>query len=104
MCIIKSNLKYGYILLIKLYYGIVLTNSSTSTLWKLNSDETKIIEGNIHKDNYKNTNESLLHEDDLIFNIISSSVHFGESWIKGDIEYLCTNCHNVANNSLPDKY
>lgn len=99
----KSFIKYVYLILIEFSFGIVLTNSRSSTVWKLNSDETKIIEGKItaqEQDTYKRTNKSPeIFEDDLIFSIISSTVHFGESWIKGDtIEYICSNCHNLPNN------
>lgn len=95
----KSDIKCVYIIFIKFCCGIILTDSRSSTIWKLNSDETKIIEGKPLQNIYKRTNESNQQiEDDLIFNIISSTVHFGESWIKGDIGYVCTNCHNLPNN------
>lgn len=100
----RSVIKYVYFVLLEFCCGIVLTNSRSSTIWKLNSDETKIIEEK-PQDIYKRTNESHeIIEDDLIFNIISSTVHFGESWIKGDsVEYVCRNCHNLPNNLVSNK-
>ncbi|GLV44495.1 super sex combs [Carabus blaptoides fortunei] len=93
-----------------LSFHILSTNSRTSTLWKLNSDENKIVEaspfhqvvtlpGGI-------SDGQFVTEDDPIFNIITSTVHFGQSWTKQSVEYYCTDCQNLqaTSNSLTNKY
>lgn len=101
----SNNFEYEYLVFIVLCCCILSTNSRSSTIWRLSSDETKIIEGNSLGYIYKSTNEShQLVEDDLIFNIISSTVHFGESWIKGDERDVCTNCHNLQNTLIRSKW
>ncbi|EFA09505.2 tetratricopeptide repeat protein 17 isoform X1 [Tribolium castaneum] len=80
-----------------LCFEILSTNSRTSTLWKLNSDQTKIIEANSFHQvvSYPegSTGVQFITEDDPIFNIITSTVHLGHSWIKERVEHYCTNCH-----------
>ncbi|XP_044271216.1 uncharacterized protein LOC123015515 isoform X2 [Tribolium madens] len=75
-----------------LCFEIISTNSRTSTLWKLNSDQTKIIEANSFHQVVSN-GVQFITEDDPIFNIITSTVHLGHSWIKERVEHYCTNCH-----------
>lgn len=80
-----------------LFCEIISTNSRTSTLWKLNSDQTKIIEANSFHQivSYPEGSSGVqfITDDDPIFNIITSTVHLGHSWIKERVEYYCTNCH-----------
>lgn len=82
-----------------LSFNVLSTNSRTSTLWKLNPDENKIVEaspfhqvvtlpGGI-------SDGQFVTEDDPIFNIITSTVHFGSSWTKQSVEYYCTDCPNL---------
>ena len=80
---------------------IISTNSRTSTLWKLNPDRTKIIEGGSfykvvsYREDQDPSGLRFITEDDPVFNIITSTVHLGRSWVKEKVEYYCTNCHNL---------
>lgn len=80
-----------------LCFETLKTNSRTSTLWKLNSDKTKIVEASpFHQvASYQAHGAQFVTEDDPVFNIITSTVHMGQSWEKHGVEYYCTNCHTV---------
>ncbi|KAK4875855.1 hypothetical protein RN001_012277 [Aquatica leii] len=77
-----------------LTFHIISTNSRTSTLWKLNSDETKVVEANPFHPIVSVPNTHLT-EEDPIFSIITSTVHYGQSWIRQDDEYFCTSCRTL---------
>lgn len=87
------------LLLYLLCLEVISTNSRTSTLWKLNADQTKIIEASSFHQivSYPGTSSGVqfISEDDPVFNIITSTVHLGTSWVKERMEYFCTNCHNI---------
>ncbi|RZB40934.1 tetratricopeptide repeat protein 17-like [Asbolus verrucosus] len=89
------------LILYMLCFEIISTNSRTSTLWKLNSDQTKIIEASpFHQVvSYPegSNGAQFITEDDPVFNIITSTVHLGQSWVKERVEYYCTSCHTVRN-------
>jgi hypothetical protein len=75
-----------------LSFHIIHTNSRTSTLWKLNMEEGKIIEGG-SLSQVLSAQEVI---DDPIFNIITSTVHYGKSWTKRSHENnYCTDCQHL---------
>ncbi|KAB0795352.1 hypothetical protein PPYR_12191 [Photinus pyralis] len=78
-----------------LSFHIISVNSRTSTLWKLNSDETKVVEASPFNPIVSIANVHLT-EEDPIFNIITSTVHYGQSWIRQDNEYFCTSCRTIS--------
>ncbi|GJQ84069.1 hypothetical protein Trydic_g10527 [Trypoxylus dichotomus] len=86
---------------------IIVTNSRTSTLWKLSPDESKIIEASPFHQIISMPNSGsgpqFITDDDPIFNIITSTVHFGQSWIKQGVEYYCTHCQNVQSKNTVEK-
>lgn len=82
-----------------LCFHLISTNSRTSTLWKLNSDETKIVEASPFHPIVSLPNTHIL-EDDPVFNIITSTVHYEQSWVKQDEEYFCTNCRTIQPKTL----
>ncbi|KAI4462150.1 ttc17 protein [Holotrichia oblita] len=86
---------------------ISVTNSRTSTLWKLSPDESKIIEASPFHQIISMPNSGsgpqFVTDDDPIFNIITSTVHFGQSWIKQGVEYYCTHCQNVQQRNTAEK-
>lgn len=102
LCSRKMHGEMPYVTIFAFYvlsFHVLSTNSRTSTLWKLNSDENKIVEaspfhqvvtlpGGISEGQF-------VTEDDPIFNIITSTVHFGSSWTKQSVEYYCTDCPNL---------
>lgn len=95
-----------YVTIITVYvltFNVISTNSRTSTLWKLNVEEDKIVEaspfhqvvtvpgGGVHDGG------QFVTEDDPIFNIITSTVHFGHSWTKqSGMDYYCSDCQHVT--------
>lgn len=102
--IYNSLLLTAYLLCLE----IIDTNSRTSTLWKLSPDESKIIEASpfhqiISMPNSGN-GPQFVTDDDPIFNIITSTVHFGQSWIKQGVEYYCTHCQNSHAKITQEKY
>ncbi|KAK9501616.1 hypothetical protein O3M35_012310 [Rhynocoris fuscipes] len=77
---------------------IIHTNSRTSNLWKLSVDGNIIEAANFQKLPYHP--EDII--DDPIFNIITSTVHYGQSWTKRSMDTnYCTDCQNVT--SSPEK-
>lgn len=79
-----------------LCFEVIIVNSKTSTLWKLNSDRTKIIEASpfhpVLSYTSETSNQGLL--DDPLFDIITSTEHFGQSWIKQAVRYYCMSCQS----------
>ncbi|KAH0822581.1 hypothetical protein GEV33_000210 [Tenebrio molitor] len=71
----------------------------TSTLWKLNSDKTKVVEASSFHQvmPYPEgpNGVQFIVDDDPVFNIITSTVHLGQSWVKERVEYYCTNCPSM---------
>lgn len=107
MSTIRGDAQHTYILLFYVCCcEIVSINSRTSTLWKLNSDETKIVEATLFHDVSISKSKQVAYgglEDDPIFNIITSTVHFGQSWVKQGVEYYSSNCHNIHTNTVTEK-
>lgn len=92
-----------------LCFETLKTNSRTSTLWKLNSDKTKIVEASpfhqVVSFHSGSSGTQFITEDDPVFNIITSTVHLGQSWIKHSVEYYCTNCHTIQQKTFStEKY
>ncbi|KAL1138016.1 hypothetical protein AAG570_009711 [Ranatra chinensis] len=80
--------------LVFLYLLIADTDTRTSTLWKLNVEEGKIIEAS----HFSKLVSSVTGDDavdDPIFNIITSTVHYGKSWTKRSTENYCTDCQHL---------
>ncbi|XP_022915946.1 tetratricopeptide repeat protein 17-like [Onthophagus taurus] len=75
---------------------VLSINSRTSSMWKLNYDEDKIVEVNpfqqILSISYDDKALQEFGEDDPIFGIITSTVYIEHSWIKQGVEYYCTRC------------
>lgn len=86
-----------YMALYILTFHILQTNSRTSTFWKLNVEDGKITEVN-HFPSIVTSTLPNDNGDDPIFNIITSTVHFGKSWTKRSAENYCTDCQS-ANSS-----
>lgn len=86
-----------YMALYILTFHILQTNSRTSTFWKLNVEDGKITEVN-HFPSIVTSTLPNDNGDDPIFNIITSTVHFGKSWTKKSAENYCTDCQS-ANSS-----
>lgn len=93
-----------YITIISIYilsFNVFSTNSRTSTLWKLNAEEEKIVEASPFHQVVTIpggvSDGQFVTEDDPIFNIITSTVHFGEFWTKQSLEYYCTDCQSLQN-------
>jgi len=72
-----------YMAVYVLSFHILQSNSRTSTVWKLNAEEGKITGGL--------TQEPLLPEPD-VFNIITSTIRHGQTWIKKSSEVYNENC------------
>lgn len=86
-----------------LSFHIISTNSRSSTLWKLNPEDSKIVEAS-HFHQIVTipgglSDRHLVVEDDPVFNIITSTVHFGQFWTKQSVEYYCTDCNNFDKNA-----
>lgn len=94
-----------YMALYILSFHILQSNSRTSTLWKLNAEEGKIVEAS-HFPRIVTlpglNNDPYTTENDHIFDIITSTIHFGKSWTKQSMEYYCTDCQSI-NYSTNDK-
>lgn len=85
---------------------VISTNSKTS-LWKLNAENTKIIKESAlrHLSGFSNDfkERPYVIDDDPVFNIITSTVRFGQSWIKKGIEYYCIECNlDIVDNTWVD--
>lgn len=95
----NSALEQITTLMYLLCFVIISTNSRTSTLWKLNSDKTKVVEASSFHQvmPYPEgpNGVQFIIDDDPVFNIITSTVHLGQSWVKERVEYYCTNCPSM---------
>ncbi|CAG5012105.1 unnamed protein product [Parnassius apollo] len=71
-------------------FQIIATNSRTSNIWKLDVDEGLIVDGKTlsQDDNEK----SKVSEEDAVFNIITSTVYYGNTWTKHGFDMFCTDC------------
>lgn len=70
-------------------FQIITTNSRTSNIWKLNVDDDQIVDGTkIHQDD----TDKGRNEDDSVFNIITSTVYYGNTWTKHGFDMFCTDC------------
>ncbi|XP_023951887.2 uncharacterized protein LOC112055845 [Bicyclus anynana] len=82
-----------YITCLVLYifsFQIIATNSRTSNFWKLDVEEGQIVDGNtLPQDDSDKTQTS---EEDAIFNIITSTVYYGNTWTKHGFDMFCTDC------------
>ncbi|XP_047111478.1 uncharacterized protein LOC124788289 [Schistocerca piceifrons] len=102
-----------YMALYILSFHVLQSNSRTSTLWKLNAEEGKIMEAS-HFPGIVTlpdvNSDSRIADSDRIFNIITSTIHFGKSWTKQSMEYYCTDCqgmnyapNDISNNKQTEK-
>ncbi|XP_073944274.1 uncharacterized protein [Choristoneura fumiferana] len=71
-------------------FQIIATNSRTSNIWKLNAEEGTIVDGNTLTQD--DTDKQKMTEEDPIFNIITSTVYYGNTWTKHGFEMFCTDC------------
>ncbi|KAG8224221.1 hypothetical protein J437_LFUL002677 [Ladona fulva] len=81
-----------------LSFHVLQSNSRTFTYWKLNAEEGKIVEASQFPKivTLPGVNEEQTTiDDDPIFNIITSTVHFGTAWTKRSVEYYCTDCQSM---------
>lgn len=90
-----------YMALYVLSFHVLQANSRTSTLWKLNIEEGKIVEGKSHSKVVSLPQP--LTTDDPVFNIIVSTIHYGKSWTKGSVEPFSSSCHS-SNFGVNDRY
>nr|XP_023022467.1 uncharacterized protein LOC111510766 [Leptinotarsa decemlineata] len=84
-----------------LCFEVIFINSKTSTLWKLNADKTKIIEASPLNPMISYSSDMPKQntvENDALFDIITSTEHFGQSWVKQAVQYYCSNCENEKQN------
>lgn len=81
-----------YMALYILSFHVIQSNSRTSTLWKLNAEEGKIVEGGPFPKVV--TIPEPQTTDDPVFNIITSTIHYGESWTKRSMESLSPDCQS----------
>lgn len=93
-----------YMALYILSFHILQSNSRTSNLWKLNIEEDKIVEASHFPRIVTLAGMSNEHvtDGDQIFNIITSTIHYGKTWTKQSLEYYCTDCQAI-NYSIKDK-
>lgn len=93
-CLMRCRLNYLIVCYV-LCLQIFSINSRTSTLWKLNSDRTKIIEGHSNDDDaeFKTIPQYVVQQDPL-FNIITSTEHYGTTWVKQNADSFCSDCSN----------
>lgn len=82
-----------YMALYILSFHILQSNSRTSNLWKLNAEEGKIVEGSPFP-KIVPISETQSTEDP-VFNIITSTIHYGKSWTKRNIESFTPGCHST---------
>lgn len=87
-----------YMALYILTFHVLQSNSRTSTLWKLNPEDGKIIEASSNFPHLVTTIRPSTDDipvDDPIFNIITSTVHYGKTWTKRGVDnnnFYCTDC------------
>ncbi|VVD00438.1 unnamed protein product [Leptidea sinapis] len=72
-------------------FQIIVTNSRTSNIWKLDVEQSQIVDGStVSQDD---SEKSKLSENDVAFNILTSTVYYGNTWTKNSYEMFCTDCH-----------
>lgn len=69
-------------------FQIIMTNSRTSTFWKLNVEEGTIVDATLQEQ----TENEMFTEEDMIFNIVTSTVYYGHRWAKRGSDMYCTGC------------
>lgn len=85
------NVFMAYLAFCALCLQIPITNSKTSTLWKLNTDDRKIT-GRLEDDKDVVHLSSAVNEkykNDDVFNIITSTIAYGSTWSKQSVERSC---------------
>ncbi|KAK3927930.1 Tetratricopeptide repeat protein 17 [Frankliniella fusca] len=82
-----------YMALYILSLHVIQSNSRASTGWRLDPEEGKIVQTTIYPNAFGPQST-----EDLIFDIISSTVHVGNTWTKTAAGSLCKECH-LTNNS-----
>ncbi|XP_028030402.1 uncharacterized protein LOC114243201 [Bombyx mandarina] len=70
-------------------FQVIVINSRTSNIWKLNLEEDLIVDG---KTLSQDDTEKPLSEEDTVFNIITSTVYYGNTWTKHGFDMFCTDC------------
>ncbi|CAK1556088.1 unnamed protein product [Leptosia nina] len=71
-------------------FQIIATNSRTSNIWKLDVEQGQIVDGTtISQDD---TEKAKMSEEDVVFNIITSTVYYGNTWTKHSFDMFCTDC------------
>ncbi|XP_050310285.1 tetratricopeptide repeat protein 17-like [Anthonomus grandis grandis] len=79
-------------------FETITTDSRSSTLWRLNTDRTKIVE--VSPENLKkepgSEQERVLQQyvrtEDPVFNIITSTERYGNAWVKHKEDSFCNGC------------
>lgn len=96
------NVFMAYLAFCALCLQIPITNSKTSTLWKLNTDDRKIT-GRIEEDKdmiLLNSAVNDKYKNDDVFNIITSTIAYGSTWSKQSVERSCDiPCDNDGNDN-----
>ncbi|CAF4844877.1 unnamed protein product [Pieris macdunnoughi] len=71
-------------------FQIIVTNSRTSNIWKLDAEQGQIIDGTtVSQDD---SEKAKMTEEDVVFNIITSTVYYGNTWTKHSFDMFCTDC------------
>ncbi|XP_038216017.1 uncharacterized protein LOC119835331 [Zerene cesonia] len=71
-------------------FQIIVTNSRTSNIWKLDVEQGQIVDGTtITQDD---SDKPKMSEEDVVFNIITSTVYYGNTWTKHSFDMFCTDC------------
>ncbi|CAH2264569.1 uncharacterized protein LOC120624465 [Pararge aegeria] len=71
-------------------FQIIAINSRTSNIWKLDVEGGQIVDGNsLPQDANDKTKNG---EEDTVFNIVSSTVYYGNTWTKHGFDMFCTDC------------
>ena len=86
-----------YMALYILSFHILQSNSRTSNLWKLNTEEGKIVEASHFPRivTLPGISNEHITDSDQIFSIITSTIHYGKTWTKQSMEYYCTECQAI---------
>lgn len=77
-----------YMAVYVLSFHVLQSNSRTSTLWKLNPEEGKIVEGKLVGTVVQPSETT----EDPVFSIITSTIHYGKSWVKRSEDTFSENC------------
>lgn len=79
-----------YMALYILSLHVIQTNTRASTGWRLDLEEGKIVQTTVYPNAFGPQST-----EDLIFDIITSTVHVGNTWTKTAPGGLCTECHST---------